>query len=251
MSGVAQHGNWFESGGLNYARFRPSYPAELVRAIVEMSPRRSLAIDVGCGTGQFSWLLGEQFQKTIGIDPTRDQISHATAHPRVEYVVATAEQLPVADGSVDLITVAQAAHWFDLDVFYREVRRIASDEALLALVSYDTPVLEPPANERFWQFYSEELEPYWPPERRLVDEGYQTIGFPFEEVDFPSFSFRQHMTVNDFLGYIATWSAIVAVKEADQLALLAGFKQDLQLLWGESEISRLVTWPINTRIGVI
>ena len=127
--------NWFARGGRSYALYRPDYPPELPAFLACTSPGRGVAVDVGCGNGQLTVQLAEHFSKVIGTDPSADQIAHPTSHDRVEYFRAPAERQPVPDQTADLITAAQAAHWFDMPAFCAEVRRIARSEAVVALIT--------------------------------------------------------------------------------------------------------------------
>jgi len=241
--------NWFDQGGRAYARFRPEYPPELAAYLASAAPDDRLAVDVGCGNGQLTQLLAPHFQRVIGLDPSADQIANAVPHARIHYDCASAERLPVPDASASLITAAQAAHWFDLPAFYREVRRIALPGAVVALVSYGVLNLEPDLDRRFQAFYRDEIGPYWPPERKLVDTGYATIDFPFEEIAPPSLAIRLEWRLAEFLGYVSTWSATRSAREAGREALLVAFAADLAALWGDPDTARPVSWPINMRIG--
>jgi len=241
--------NWFDQGGRAYARFRPEYPRELAAYLASAAPDDRLAVDVGCGNGQLTQLLAPHFKRVIGLDPSADQIANAVPNARIRYECAPAEQLPVPDASASLVTAAQAAHWFDLPAFYGEVRRIAVPGAVVALVSYGVLRLEPPLDERFQAFYRDEIGPYWPPERKLVDTGYATIDFPFEEFVPPSLDIHLEWRLSEFLGYVSTWSATRSAREAGKEALLVAFADDLAALWGDPDTTRPVSWPINMRIG--
>jgi SAM-dependent methyltransferase len=243
--------NWFDEGGRAYARFRPEYPRELAAFLASAAPDDSLAVDVGCGNGQLTQLLAPYFNRVVGLDPSADQIANAVPNERIDYRCAPAEQLPVPDASASLVTAAQAAHWFDLPAFYREVRRIAVPGAVVALVSYGVLRLEPPLDERFQTFYRDEIGPYWPPERKLVDTGYATLDFPFEELAPPSLHIRLDWHLSDFIGYVLTWSATRSAREAGKDALLMAFFDDIAALWGDPNAKRPVSWPINMRIGKI
>lgn len=240
--------NWFDRGGADYARRRPDYPAELAAWLAESAPKRKCALDVGCGTGQLTRLLADAFDAVTGFDPSADQLANAAAHPRVRYVCAPAEKLDVPDGCADLITAAQAAHWFDLPAFYAEARRVAAPGAILALISYGAPEFDPALNSRFQRFYAEEIGPYWPAERRLVDSGYRDLAFPFREIEPPRLEIRRDWDLAALLGYIGTWSATRRAREAGAEAVLTRFADDLAQAWGDPTKTRLIRWSINGRI---
>lgn len=242
--------NWFDAGGQAYARFRPEYPLALAKFLATISPGRQLAVDVGCGNGQLTAQLRPYFGAVIGIDPSADQIANAAPQEGIRYLCAPAEQLPVADHTASLIAAAQAAHWFDLPRFYDEVRRIARDQAVIALISYGVLELEHPLQERFGRFYWNEIGSYWPPERKLVDTAYAGIDFPFEQRSAPAMHIRKDWNLDELLGYISTWSAVRHVKEAAGETLLTSFAAELGELWGEPQLKRPVQWPINMRVGI-
>lgn len=241
--------NWFERGGQAYARFRPEYPVELGQFLASVSPRRSLAVDVGCGSGQLTRLLAMHFDQVLGLDPSADQVAHATPHKNIRVGCAAAESIPVADRSVDLVTAAQAAHWFDLPRFYGEVRRIAAPDGVIALVSYGVLRMDGDLNDRFARFYTEEIGPYWPPERHLVDTGYAELPFPFREQAVPTMDIRLAWTLEELLGYVSTWSAVRRLAEAGRQDILQRFAADMASLWGDPERVHNVSWPIHMRLG--
>lgn len=243
--------NWFEQGGRAYARFRPEYPRELAAFLASAAPDNRLAVDVGCGNGQLTQLLAPCFDSVVGLDPSADQIANAIPNERIDYRCARAEHLPLPDAGASLITAAQAAHWFDLPAFYREVRRIAAPGAVLALISYGVLRLEPALDERFRTFYWDEIGPYWPPERKLVDSGYATMEFPFEELARPALEIRVDWHLTEFLGYLTTWSAVRSAMEAGREELLMAFANDIGKAWGDPNRKRPIAWPINMRIGKV
>ncbi|WP_449433646.1 class I SAM-dependent methyltransferase [Pseudomonas putida] len=241
--------NWFEQGAQAYARFRPEYPKALAAYLAAMAPSTAVAIDVGCGNGQLTKQLAEYFNSVTGFDPSEDQILHADGPANVSYRCASAEDLPLLSRSADLITAAQAAHWFDLPRFYAEVRRVATPGAILALISYGVLNLDADINERFEQFYWHDIGAFWPEERKLVDSGYATLDFPFAEITGHSIQIKLQWSLEEFLGYISTWSAVRRAKESGQEAVLQRFAADLATLWGEAQARRTITWPINMRVA--
>lgn len=241
--------NWFADGGEAYARCRPTYPDALPAFLADIAPDRGLAVDVGCGNGQFSCQLARHFNEVIGLDPSEDQIRHSFPHERARYVQAPAEESGLPDTSASLITAAQAAHWFDLPRFYAEARRIAVPGAVLALITYGTPKCDAVIDARFQAFYRDEIGPYWPPERRLVETGYADIDFPFAPLGWPAMAIRREWDLAAFRGYVATWSAIRRAEEAGARHLVAQFLEELEELWGDSAMTRIVVWPITMRLG--
>lgn len=243
--------NWFDAGGAAYAQFRPRYPSALVAFLATLSPTRDLAIDVGCGNGQLTVQLAEFFTSVIGADPSPDQLASARSHPRVRYRRAGADELPCPDGTANLITSAQAAHWFDLPAFYAEVRRVAAPGAVVALITYGRQHLDAELDGRFQEFYREEMGPYWPPERRFVDDGYRTLEFPFDEIDTPAFEIRASFDLAALLGYLSTWSATRNAREAGRTDILERFTADITELWGDPSTNRPVGWPISLRVAPV
>ena len=91
-------------------------------------------------------------------------------HERVEYRVAPAENSGIESGTVDLIMVAQALHWFDLDRFYAEARRVLKPNGILAASAYNLLQIDPAIDEVVNRYYHEVVGPFWPPERKLVEQ---------------------------------------------------------------------------------
>lgn len=238
--------NPFTAGGENYAAHRPTYPAQLAEALAGVTQERGLAVDVGCGSGQLSVLLAEHFEAVEAYDPSESQLSGAVAHPKVRYAVAPAEELPSADGSADLITAAQAAHWFDRPRFYKEVRRIAKPGAVLALITYNNPVGDDAALAPYRALY-DALDPWWRPERVDVETLYSRFEFPFKEFELEVDPIRRDWDVAAMSNYVQTWSALRLAREAGEEALIQRHLTDAIDAWGPG--TRTVEWPIGMRIG--
>lgn len=239
----------FRQGGSAYARHRPTYPAPMATALADLAPCRDLAVDVGCGSGQLAHRLASVFDRVEAFDISRDQIAHAPPHPAIRYAVARAEALPVRPATACLVTVAQAAHWFDLPRFYAEARRIAVPGAVLALVTYGVPTVEGPLADRFARFYWQDLAGHWPPERRHVETGYAGLPFPFEERVPPALDIQRSWSLDALLGYVDTWSAVKHARAQGQSARIDTFVGDARRLWGEPDTCHKVTWPIRMRLG--
>lgn len=200
----------FSQQSQDYALFRPHYPDALGKMLAELAPSTQLALDVGCGSGQFSEVLANDFDQVIAIDGSAEQLAQAKPHPKIQYCQAFAENIPLAYQSVDLISVAQAAHWLDLDKFYAEVHRIAKPNAILALITYGVfSVDEEHLNHYFRHFYEVTIAPYWPPERHHVNEGYKNLPFPFQEISIQAPVLQVEWNFYQLIGYMSTWSVSV------------------------------------------
>lgn len=237
----------FETGGAGYDRFRPTYPKSLSGELADLAPGRMRAVDVGCGTGQLSVMLADQFDAVSAFDVSTDQLRHATPHPKVTYALAAAEALPVDDTSAALVTAAQAAHWFDLPPFYAEVRRIAVPGAILALITYGIPVVEGPAAARFEQLYWNDVYRYWPPERALIENEYRDLPFPFDELVPPELDIVCDWNADELIGYVETWSASKRARADGRGDILDVFAGELRRLYGDARYR--VTWPVRMRLG--
>lgn len=251
----------FSTQASGYTQFRPRYPRELFAFLATLPAGRGAAWDCGTGNGQAAVDLALWFDEVIATDPSANQVAHAEPHQRVQYLVASAEGCPLPTGSIDLVTVAQALHWFDLDGFYAQVRRVGRTGSVLAVWSYGLAHITPPVDAVVQHLYGDLLGAYWPPERKWIEERYETIGFPFEELPVPEFAMTSQWNLRDLIGYLGTWSAVQKYTEqtyseqkltehgaADPLALVAA---ELERAWGAAEIRRVVRWPFYVRVGRI
>jgi SAM-dependent methyltransferase len=238
----------FSERAAGYARHRPQYPAALVDFLAGVAPARRLAWDAGCGSGQLSVSLAERFERVVATDACAKQIARAEPHSKVAYRCAKAEASGLPDGVVDLAAAAQAAHWFDLDAYYAEVRRVARSGAIIALVSYGWLRAGEDVDPILRRFHSHVLRPYWPPERAHVEDGYRSLPFRFEEVPAPDLEMQAEWTLEALLGYVTTWSAVRALEAAGAGEVLTAFRHDLTDAWGASPV-RTIRWPLALRVG--
>src|ERR1700712_181091 len=158
-----------------YASFRPTYPAALFDFVLSLTPGRALAWDCATGNGQAALGLADAFEHVIATDASAAQLEHALAHPKIEYRQAPAEDSGLAAGSVDLITVATALHWFDFDRFYAEARRVLAPGGALAAWAYNLPRVTPEVSALIDHLAREVVGTYWPPERKWVDDDYHDV----------------------------------------------------------------------------
>lgn len=241
----------FSAQSQQYQRFRPTYPPALYRWLANLTPSHELAWDCATGNGQVARALVEYYARVIATDASVNQIAQCTAQDGITYEVARAEASPFADHSVDLITVAQALHWFDLPTFYSEAARVLKPNGALAAWSYQMLSITPAIDEIVNHYYHDVVGPYWPPERRLVEQGYAPLPSPFLERHPPEFAMTAAWQLEQLLGYLGTWSASVGYHEATHLDPLAQIRDSLAKTWGDPNQVRDVQWPLQLRAGVI
>jgi len=233
-----------------YSAHRPGYPEELYLLLADLAPGRTLAWDCGAGTGQGARGLAAYFQEVLATDASAAQIQAAPAHPGITYRVAPAHASGLADASVDLILVAQALHWFPLDDFYAEVRRVGRPGALLAVLTYNLLRVTPEVDSVLDDLYHQALGPYWPPERRHVDQAYAGLPFPFQELTVPVMAMEANWSLEQLTGFLGTWSALARRRAAGPGDPLSDCLGLLRSAWG-SERQRRVTWPLTIKLGRI
>jgi SAM-dependent methyltransferase len=245
----------FSAVAREYANFRPGYPPELFAWLARAAPRRDAVWDCGCGSGQASTALAQHFQVVHATDVAPEQIAAARPHPRVHYSVAPAEHSGLAAASVDLVTVAQALHWFDVEAFYTEARRVARPGALLAVWNYPRPQLvDAELDRRFLEFYSGVVGPYWPPERRHIEANYTTLPplpdeLAFEELPHPGFGLTLRWNLEQLLGYVSSWSATTRYRKARGADPVPMLRASLRDAWpGEGALIEILL-PIRLRAG--
>jgi SAM-dependent methyltransferase len=239
----------FSKQAADYAKFRPRYPREMFEYLGSLAPSRKLAWDSGTGNGQAAVGLARVFDRVIATDASEKQISNARLHGRVEYRVVPAETSGIKAGTVNLIMVAQALHWFDLDRFYDEVRRVLKKNSVLAASAYNLLHIEPAIDEVVNRYYYDVVGPFWPPERKLV-ENFAELPFPFHELDPPEFEMTALWNLEHLMGYLRSWSStqrFIAQTDGDPLEQIS---DELRTGWGDPQQTRKVRWPLTLRIGV-
>ena len=246
MSGFKDH---FSSHATAYAIYRPSYPPALAAWLATIAPATQIALDVGAGSGQLSLLLADHFEQVIATDPSAQQIGSAVRHAKIDYRVAPAERCDLPDASVDLLTAAQAAHWFDLPSFFAEVDRLLKPGGAIVLISYAGMEHRSPIEPMIEAFRLKTLEQYWPNERLLVENGYRDIHLPFEPLAAPSFFMEVKWPLATMIGYLDTWSAIRAMERDRGREMFESFLAELTRTWGDPETVRTNRWPLAIVAG--
>ena len=238
----------FSTGSRLYQQARPSYPSTVLEAILEHVPERQLAWDCAAGSGQFTQVLAPYFEHVVATDLSAQQLEQAPRLENVSYQVQLAEKTSFFMQSFDLITVAQAIHWFDFNGFYREVQRCLKPDGLLAVIGYGVLQLaDVELNQLVQRLYKQTLSGYWDVERQYVDAAYQTIPFPFEEIEMPALSMDYQWNAEQLLNYLSTWSAFkhyMVKNKQDPL-------QEIRDYIGQQACLFDLSFPIFMRVGRI
>lgn len=239
----------FSGHAESYAVHRPRYPTRLGTALATLVERHERAWDAGCGPGRLTALLAPHFGHVVGTDASPEQLAGAEPAEGSSWACALAEAVPLAAGSFDLVTAAQAAHWFDLEDFYGEVRRVARIGTVLALVTYDRPRVSEAVDRVVDRFHDEVLEGHWSDRRRHVDARYATLPFPFEPLDVEVADMEERWPAEAFLAYVETWSGTKAYERAGGPERIDRFRDELVRAWSDPDRERTVTWALTVRAG--
>ncbi len=241
----------FSAQAATYAAIRPDYPPALFDFLESVVDRRRLAWDCATGNGQAALALAEFFEHVIATDASAQQLAHARANPRIEYRVATAEASGLADGSADLVTVAQALHWFDRDRFYAEVKRVLVPRGVLGVWSYGDPAIPDDSvlDAALQHFNLVTLGEYWPAGRGLVGRATRQLVFPFSEIAAPAIDIVRRWTLSELAQYLRSWSSCAAYLKRHGTDPVAPFLETLTPIWGDPETRHELRWEVTMRVG--
>ncbi|HEX6251187.1 MAG TPA: class I SAM-dependent methyltransferase [Gemmatimonadaceae bacterium] len=249
-SGHQTGSDYFARQADRYSRHRPLYPDELFAILAQLCRSHELAWDVGTGSGQAAGGVARHFERVLATDASEEQIAHARPHPNVTYRCAPSHSSGLNDATVDLVTVATALHWFDLDAFYAEVRRVLRPAGVIAVWGYQDTSVTPAVNEVLMRYRREIVGGDWAFQVRLLTERYRTIPFPFEEITPPGHLVAcADMALDDVIGYLESWSATQRHRERTGRDPIDVIRSDLTAAWGDPQTIRPVQWPLFVRIG--
>ncbi|WP_200979435.1 class I SAM-dependent methyltransferase [Echinicola sp. 20G] len=238
----------FSGHASEYEKFRPTYPENFYAWLISQVKTRKAAWDCGTGNGQVASILSNYFERVEASDISEQQMAQAPWKPNVYYTKCPAEKSGFSDHTFDLITVAQAVHWFDFDPFFKEVNRTLKPNGVIALIGYglmDVPDLD----KEIKYLYADLLGDFWDPERKHIEEAYESIPFQFEELATPQFSIEESWSLDELLGYLNTWSAVKHYIKENGTNPVDLIEEDLRSKWG-AEKMKPVSFPLILRVGI-
>jgi SAM-dependent methyltransferase len=238
----------FSGHASQYAAFRPTYPAELYEFLYSHVSSFENAWDAGTGNGQVARVLARRFKNVFATDISKRQLENAVIAENIFYW-QTGEQTTFSEKYFDLICVAQAIHWFDREKFYAEVKRVAKPTALIAVWGYGLLSINKEIDELLQDFYTRTIGSYWDKDRRLIDQQYKTISFPFRELECPAFSIHTEWNLQELHGYLTTWSSVQKFIEMHEVNSVDELISRIQPHWKIDK--QPISFPIFMRVGKV
>lgn len=234
-----------------YAKYRPSYPAALIDYVLSFVDRKQTAWDCATGNGQAALLYADRFEKVFATDISEKQIAQATAHPKISYSISEAERTLFDDNAFDLITISQAYHWFQFDVFFTEATRVGKNGCIVAAWGYKLAVCaDENINELVKYFYTDVIGKYWDAERKYVDAQYETIPFAFKKLPSGEFRTDVEWDVEELLGYFSTWSSVQHFIKENGNNPVEAFADKIRSAW-DNKRNKSFYFPLFLLIGKI
>jgi len=241
--------NFFAPIASEYARYRPSYPDALFAWLAQVAPGRQLAWDCATGTGQAAASLVEHMEQVVATDSSAEMLEQAPAHPRITYRQADALASGLERGSMDLVTVANAMHWFHGQAFEQEVRHVLRPGGVIAAWSFAFASITPAVDLLTRRMHNVIVDPFWIGPNRIVEHGYVDLHFPFTPIEAPAFTMVSHLDLATLEGYMRTWSASVKYQAHHGVDPVSLVHAELFEAWGDPAAVRDVHWKLNLRVG--
>jgi SAM-dependent methyltransferase len=241
--------DYFSTQSSDYQKYRPAYPDNLYKFLANISPSHNCAWDCATGNGQAATGLAKHFTRVIATDASRQQLSHAIQANNIEYQLAASEKTQIASNTIDLITVAQALHWFDMDAFYREAGRVLKDNGVIAVWTYNLLSISVDIDQIIAHLYADILRAYWPAERQLIESGYRDIPFPFRRITAPEFTMQAQWNLHELTGYFQSWSAVQNYMRANNKNPVQYILPMLGSAWGDAVNRKVISWPLHILVG--
>ena len=232
-----------------YERARPHYPLELFEYLASLCPTKQLAWDSACGNGQAAMGLANAFKRVVATDISERQIENAKPHPKIQYAISSSENIDLEDDSCDLVCVAQALHWFDLDLFWPEAQRVLKPNGIFSAFGYTWPSVSKEIDEVVRLTFMDVIEPYWAENNRLLWDHYRQIDFPFKKIEPPEFLMTIEWNLIEYSSFLKTFSATRrCIDELGESFFLRSFEA-VHGVWGNPDTKKTVVLDFVVYVG--
>ena len=232
-----------------YAAARPQYPQELYEFLASCVDTRDRVWDCGAGNGQASVALAEYFNEVYATDVSDRQIANAIAKANVFYSVQPAEETNFPDAYFNAVVVAQALHWFDLDRFWSEVKRVLKKDGIFSAWGYSWLSVSSEIDLVIKEGILDIIESYWSPRIEFVRNGYRNIDFPFEPIPVPPIKMKMSWTLPELLAYMHTWSATRQCMQQQGTEFFEALSDNLLYVWGEPQEKKEIAMNFHLIAG--
>ncbi|KAL6180122.1 hypothetical protein ACLB2K_046790 [Fragaria x ananassa] len=247
-----------------YVEARPTYPKEWYSKLAALTPQHSLAWDAGTGNGQAALGLSEHYQQVVATDISEEQLKYAIQHPRIRYIhtptsLSEDEMVNLIGGghenSLDLITVAEAVHWFDLPQFYPLAKRLLRKPGgIIAVWAYNRMLVNPEFDPVFDRF-RENCIPFTHPNSKYVRAGYKTLPFPFESVGMGregeplTLEIPKEVSFQGVERMLRSYSAVIRAKDQGVDMLSEEVIKEFERAWGGRDLVRSFKYEAFMLVG--
>ena len=246
---MSQFKDHFSHDSGSYSRYRPRYPSALFDFLASSCQETRWAWDLACGSGQSAVELARRFRRASASDASYRQIDRAVKAANLTYSVGPAHSIDAEDGALDLVTVAQALHWFEVDEVFTEVDRVLKPGGLLAVWGYQLLSIDPSVDNLVRSFEASVVGDYWPPERAILESGYRGVSFPYSQIATPLFQMSTDWSLEEVVGYLGTWSSVRGYRKAVGGDPLPSLRARMSSVWGDDASKKTVTWPLHLWLG--
>lgn len=237
----------FSKQAQDYSKFRPQYPDEMIQYIISFTDDKSAALDLATGNGQVAHKLSAYFKNVFATDISQKQLDNAVKAENIIYSKEQAEKTSFRSQQFDLVVVAQALHWFNFELFYKEVYRILKPDGIFAVMGYGLFSTNEDSDKILKHFYYDIVGPYWDAERKYLDENYETIPFPFDEIPAKKFCNEFVWDFETLIGYLQTWSSVQHYISKNNRNPIDLIYDKLKFSWENND--KKVIFPLLLRIG--
>jgi Methylase involved in ubiquinone/menaquinone biosynthesis len=225
----------FDNKSDQYAQFRPRYPMEFYNHLLSLKEIKEKLWDCGCGNGQVSIDLVNFFDEIYATDISENQIRNGFIHKKIQYLVEPSERTSFGNSFFDIICVAQALHWFDLDKFFTEADRVLKPNGILACFGYGFFSINSEIDKIINEHLLSVVDEYWSDGNRLIMSGFKSVKFPFQEVISPKLNLVQKWNLSALLDYLDTWSAVKIYNNKFKTSVTQNLKKELNPSWVDIE----------------